>query len=475
MTGPRFVAVIDIGKTNAKLVLHDLEEGSDLFVATEPNRVLEDGPYPHHDTDRLWSFLTGALADCAREHRVEAISVTTHGACAAVVDRDGLVLPVLDYECPFPEETGEEYERLRPRFEESFSPRLPCGLNLGRQLYWLEKRHGQAFASAAHILCYPQYWAWRLTGTAAGEVTSLGCHTDLWAPAAGGFSSLVERAGWRAKLPPVRSAFDTLGMLRPEIATQAGLGGRPVPVHCGIHDSNASLLPHILARPAPLSVISTGTWIIALAVGGSLAGLDPASDMLANVDALGRPVPSARFMGGREYDLLTARNAAAPSEAETARVLGEAVMALPTFSPGTGPFPDGTGRWTVDPDTLSPGERTAAASLYCALMTAEMLGRMAADGPTIVEGPFARNRLFLEALGALTGRPVLASDGATGTSAGAALLAAHNPARRGSGIGYAPVGVAQGFAAPLRSYAQRWHRAVVSLGRPARSAAPLPG
>lgn len=29
---------------------------------------------------------------------------------------------------------------------------------------------------------YPQYWALRLTGIAANEVTSLGCHTDLWNP-----------------------------------------------------------------------------------------------------------------------------------------------------------------------------------------------------------------------------------------------------------------------------------------------------
>ena len=34
---------------------------------------------------------------------------------------------------------------------------------------------------------YPQYWAYRLTGVLANEVTSLGCHTDLWNYRAGGF------------------------------------------------------------------------------------------------------------------------------------------------------------------------------------------------------------------------------------------------------------------------------------------------
>lgn len=471
MTEPRFIAVFDVGKTNAKLVLHDLAQRADLFVASEPNGVRHDGPYPHYDTDRLWSFLLASLAACAREHRVDAISVTTHGACAALVDGEGLVLPVLDYESALPEETGAEYERLRPGFDESFSPGLPCGLNLGRQLHWLERRHAEAFARARHILPYPQYWVWRLTGVAASEVTSLGCHTDLWAPESGTFSSLVGRAGWQAKLPPLHSAFAVVGTVRPEIAAQAGLGGRPVPVHCGIHDSNASLLPHILGRQAPLSVVSTGTWVIALAVGGDVGGalrsLDPARDMLANVDALGRPVPSARFMGGREYDLLTGRSGAVPAAAEVGRVLDGAVMALPTFSPGTGPFPSYAGHWTVDPATLSAGERVAAASLYLALMTEEMLGAVAADGPTIVEGPFARNDLFLEALSALTGRPVLASSGTTGTSAGAALLAVREADRGRGGIAYRQSPVSPDFARHMSGYGARWRSLLA--GTPVRA------
>lgn len=293
---------------------------------------------------------------------------------------------------------------------------------------------------------------------AASEATSLGCHTDLWAPASGTFSTLVERAGWRAKFPPLRRAFDALGPLRPEIAAQLGLDAQAVPVHCGIHDSNASLLPHILARPAPLSVVSTGTWIIGLAVGGSLSGLDPDHDTLANVDALGRPVPSARFMGGREYDRLTDRTPALPTETEIDRVLEDAVMVLPTIAPGVGPLALQPGGWSLDPSALSPGERTAAASLYCALMTTDMLDRAQAGGPTIVEGPFARNRLFLQALDALTNRPVLASDGATGTSAGAALLAARNATGHGVGVAYTAISTDGCIRERLGRYADAWHR-----------------
>ncbi|MCE3590562.1 hypothetical protein LXJ59_28655, partial [Escherichia coli] len=67
---------------------------------------------------------------------------------------------------------------------------------------------------------------------------------------------------------------------------------------CGIHDSNASLLPHLMTRSSPFSVVSTGTWVVLFAVGGQLDKLDQARDTLANVDAYGKAVPSARFMGG---------------------------------------------------------------------------------------------------------------------------------------------------------------------------------
>ena len=53
-------------------------------------------------------------------------------------------------------------------------------------------------------------------------------------------------------------------------------------------------------------VVSTGTWVIAMTVGGDKVALDPSRDTLVNVNGLGEPVPSARFMGGREYEIIRA-------------------------------------------------------------------------------------------------------------------------------------------------------------------------
>ena len=93
----RHVAVIDIGKTNAKVALVDLDRLAEIDTRRTLNTVSRDGPYPHFDTERLWSFILESLGALNREQRVDAISVTTHGVAAALLEADGnLVLPVLD-------------------------------------------------------------------------------------------------------------------------------------------------------------------------------------------------------------------------------------------------------------------------------------------------------------------------------------------------------------------------------------------
>ncbi|GLQ55084.1 FGGY-family carbohydrate kinase [Devosia nitrariae] len=422
MPTPATVAVIDIGKTNAKVVLIDTARGVQIDALSMPNKVVEGAPYPHADVDGLWAFILASLKTLNARHQVSAISITTHGATGALVTAEGLALPVLDYEYRGPEETAGEYGKVRPAFAESYSPLLPVGLNLGAQIFWQARRFPQEFANVTAILAYPQYWAWRLTGVMASEVTSLGCHTDLWAPDQKTFSSLVAKEGWGRLFPPVRPAASVLGPILPAIAAATGVPDG-TPVACGIHDSNASLLPHLGQHETPFTVISTGTWTICMTVGGSTAGLDPERDSLANVDAYGRPVPTARFMGGREFDLL-AGSGHPPAEADIDRVIEEQIQVLPTFVPGVGTFPNSEGRWTHSPEKLNAGERTAAVSLYLALVAEAALSLCGIGRQIIVEGPLARNALFGQALAALTGVGVTASADATGTSLGASLLLA---------------------------------------------------
>jgi sugar (pentulose or hexulose) kinase len=419
---PRHVAVIDIGKTNAKVALIDMESLAEIAVRRLPNTVLRDGPYPHYDVEGFWDFILDTLGGLHGEHTVDAITVTTHGAACALLDAAGrLALLVLDYEHDGPDTLAADYDAIRPPFAETGSPRLPAGLNMGAQLYWQQRCFPDAFGNVAAIVMYPQYWSFRLTGVAANEVTSLGAHSDLWDPAKRDYSTLVDRSGWRRLFAPLRRSADCLGPVLPEIAARTGLRA-DTEVYCGIHDSNASLLPHLIGRAPPFSVVSTGTWVIAMSVGGQVDRLDPERDTLINVNAFGDPVHSARFMGGRERAILTEGLDDECAAEDVATVLAKRILLLPSVQAGHGPYARRKAEWISD-QPIQPGERQAAIAFYLAMMTATSLELIGADGPVIADGPFARNDLYLRMLAAATGRDVIANtDAAVGTRAGAALL-----------------------------------------------------
>ena len=445
------VAVFDVGKTNIKLVVFD-RDGKVVADRSHPNASLAPDascPYLRLDTERAWRFLLAALKDVGAEHPIEAISISAHGGSGILVTDDGLALPPMDFEFDGFGGIDADYDAARPPFEEALSPKVPRGLNVGRQIFYCERNFPKEFSRARAFLCYPQYWAWRLSGVMASEVTSLGAHTDLWRPNEGRLSSLVERQGWTRLFPPLRRAWETLGRLKPEVAAATGLSP-DVRVVCGAHDSNASLVPYLASRKDPFTVISTGTWVIIMAVGGK-AKLDPKADMLANVDVRGEPVPTARLMGGREFSVLAGDTSAEAHEADVAGVVASGVMAMPAFSDLGGPYAGRKG-WIEGEVPKTPVGRTALATVYSALMTAHMLKLLEASGDLIVEGGFNRSPAFAGVLAALTpGRGVLVAP-AAGAAEGAALLARwdepHAPPK---------LARAKAWSAPgLREYQERW-------------------
>src|SRR5690606_25916074 len=150
-TIPRHVGAIDIGKTNAKVALIDSGTGGQIAVEGIPNNVQHGGPYPHADVDRLWRFICECLKRFHAQHGVDGISITTHGATGVLLANRCLALPVLDYESGAAETSAEAYERVRPSFAETLSPRLPNGLNWGAQLYWQSRAFPEDFAQVTAI------------------------------------------------------------------------------------------------------------------------------------------------------------------------------------------------------------------------------------------------------------------------------------------------------------------------------------
>lgn len=422
------IAVVDLGKTNSKVALVDTSRAEEVDIVTQPTAIRIDNRYPCIDDQAIETFIIDALHTFCKSHNVDGLTVATHGATGALVDDMGeLVLPVLDYEFDGVEETGSDYDDLRPAFDETGSPRLPNGLNLGAQLYWQQKRFTREFAQARFFLTWPQYWICLLSGNKHNDVTSLGCHTDLYNPRNQCYSSLVDRLNLTALLPAAQASGQRCGQLKKSLCERLECKA-DLPVYTGIHDSNASLVPHLIAQQTPFSVVSTGTWFVSMAIGADDVALDEERDTLYNVNARGRAVPSARFMGGRERELLTRSGVdrhdvmalLRPSAPNNARqsVPG---MLMPSTVANTGPYPACNAYWIdepVDNDVL----RDCLVALYLGLMTAECLQLIGARGPTFIEGPLAHDELYAQMLSVATQRSVKISNCETGTSVGAAML-----------------------------------------------------
>ena len=403
--------VVDVGKTNAKASLWDM--GGGLIARRERTNVSQTGAeYRALDIRGIDEWLLPCLSEFSRLAPVSQIVCVGHGAAAVLLQEARLFAAPMDYEDEAEAAIRADYVSERDAFCVTGSPLLPRGLNLGMQLHRFEALHGRLPENVT-IVPWPQYWAWRLCGVAASEVSSLGCHTDLWQPFAGTFSPLAVRRGWAARMAPLRSAAEPLGTVTSQIAEQTGLPARCT-VLCGMHDSNAALLSaraHPQIADTDTTVLSTGTWFIAMRSAATqtrieLAPLDDSRDCLVNVDVSGRPVPSARFMGGREAELLAGVDVVASTlnepQALVTRLpalIASGACAYPSFVPGVGPFPTSSGAWHNKPG--DPADRRAIAALYLAMMADTSLDLIGSRERLLIEGRFAQDLIFVRALAAL--------------------------------------------------------------------------
>lgn len=420
--------VLDIGKTRSKLLVID-RAGNVLAQAEHGSGTRADGTWAALDTDGIAAWLSEALAGLGtlRSQLARAV-VSAHGAAFAAVQGEALCWPVPDYEFEgFDQRPADWAHQIGP-FSQTHSPDLPRGLNAATQFDWLA-RHAPAQFAQGQLLPYAQYWAWWLSGVAASEVSSLGCHTHLWDPLRAAPSALAQRRGWAARLAPMRRAWEVLGLLRPALAQRLGLP-RGLRVHAGVHDSNACLARYLRSHPR-MTLVTTGTWVVVMAPGASQRALQAGLDQLSNVSVRNEPVPTGRFMGGRELQRLCAgADPALANVQELQRLLQRGVMALPGFETQGGPFRRHEGRvcdaqGPLALDSLTAAGRATLAALYTAQVTAWIIQRLGGVGPTVVEGPFSRNAVFTAVLASLLGSDGLSVsvDPLEGTARGAWMLA----------------------------------------------------
>ena len=497
------IAVIDIGMTNKKIAIYSA--GLKLLAIEKKSfgPVMADG-LEAHDLEGMEAWFFSTLKSLAASYDIGALAICAHGATFVCADARGrAVLPCLYYT----HEPGPEFQRRfyamagDPRELQAVTgtPVLSALINPAKGFLLARELWPEAYATMELALPYPQYWGMRFTGKAGVEGTYVGCHTYLYDWTKNDWSSVARVLGLRGKLPfPLRDSWEILGTILPEVAAATGLSPDTI-VTMGIHDSNASLLPYLIKDYGTEFIVnSTGTWCV-LMHPQERYGFAPGEIgkvVFFNRSAYNRPVKTAIFLGGKEYETWTGLygaiakrpNPKSPNAALYAKIVREhSAFILPEIVPGSGQFPGSmpraienglrypiadmeSGRST--PAFMAdPAEAEAVLNISLALQTIVALERagLAPGQKIFTEGGFRNNADYNAILAAaLPANAILLTDMSEATSFGAALtglaaLEGKNPSELAGlfSIGQIPAYPMPGLAG-LDDYRKEWLRLIAA-------------
>src|SRR6476661_9059640 len=134
------IAVLDIGKTNLKLLVAS-EDGWPLETHAIPNVANTTGPYLAYDLAGLEEWFLDTLAAVSQRHAIGAVIATAHGCGAVLVDGDKPVLPMMDYDAVSPSAIDHAYARIAPSYSEVFCGIGAGAMRLAKQLLWQQSAY----------------------------------------------------------------------------------------------------------------------------------------------------------------------------------------------------------------------------------------------------------------------------------------------------------------------------------------------
>ncbi len=440
---------LDIGTTNTKAVLYDLD-GQLRAVASAPTPITEEGPgHATRDPEALYQAAVGVIRQAAAQVQdpteVLALSISSMGEAGVPLDARGqAVYPIIVW-----------YDRRTLPYRAWWQAHLDddrlyaiCGLQPGHifslnKIMWLRDHEPASYARLALWLSVSDYLAYRLSGVAAMSypqacrTMAFDLHTLDWS------AEVLATAGIPVAIfPRAVPSGQALGTLTPQAAEACGLTRRTM-VAAGGHD-------HICAA-------------VAAAVTGPGALLDSIGTTEAALTVLERPrtEPRIRALGlscgvhaaaGRYYLIggilgvgpllawLVQTVLQQPPGDEGYRALFEAAAASPRGAQGLYLLPFLAGAGSPQPDPRATGAYLG----LCLHHTRPDLVRAACEGvcyelrhlleslqavtPTAeaairAVGGGARNPFWLQMRADATGHPVEVPQGTERGALGAALLA----------------------------------------------------
>ncbi len=257
----------------------------------------EDG-FSCEDVNLLTEWVKHSFKQITIDPRfeVKAVNFSGYGASFVYIDAKGKVLlPLYNYLKPYPEQLQKQfYDKYGGQSQlakQTASPVLGS-LNSGMQVYRIKHEKPEIFKKIKYALHLPQYLSYILSGVPTTDITSVGCHTNLWNFQANAYHKWVTEEGIIEKFPAIQDGTTIAG------------SSNNIPIGIGLHDSSAALIPYLAGTKGKFMLLSTGTWCISLNPFNNhfLTDYELHQDCLCYLSFKGNPVKAARLFAGYEHE-----------------------------------------------------------------------------------------------------------------------------------------------------------------------------
>ncbi len=298
------IAIFDIGKTNKKFFLIDEQYQIVLERSVQFEEITDEDGDACDDVQLLTQWVVQTLTEVLllKKFEIKAVNFSAYGASLVYINEAGKVIALLynylkDYPQSIKNGLYEKYGGAGKISCETASPVLGS-LNSGMQLYRMKKERPDFYEQIKYALHLPQYISYLISSKAYSDITSIGCHTQLWNYTTNQYHDWVTAEGLENKLAP----------LHPSDATDTiNFEGKQLEAGIGLHDSSAALIPYLAVFKEPFVLISTGTWCISLNPFNNtpLTNEELNKDCLCYMEYKGKPVKASRLFAGNEHEQQT--------------------------------------------------------------------------------------------------------------------------------------------------------------------------
>ncbi len=293
------IAIFDAGKTNKKLFLFDEQYNIVHEESTQLDEIKDEDGFACEDVHALTNWVREKFREVTSndKYNVKAVNFSAYGASFVHIDEEGNPLtPLYNYLKPYPEKLKQQFyntygsESLIAK--QTASPVLG-NLNSGMQLYRLKYEQPSVFSRIKYSLHLPQYLSFLISSTPASDITSIGCHTQLWHFQKNKYHDWVYKEKLNEKFPAIYKGDNIITNNTEDIVTGIGL-----------HDSSSALIPYLKLFNEPFILLSTGTWSISLNPfnASMLTDYELHNDCLCYISYKGKPVKASRLFAGYEHE-----------------------------------------------------------------------------------------------------------------------------------------------------------------------------